>query len=577
MMAAKTTSPAGNTSASPAYDMNELQTAWTSDMIVAAFRTVATMFESDVPSINALNVFPVPDGDTGTNMSLTLRAAIAEVDRAVEKPGQAGDVLRLLTRGALMGARGNSGVILYQIIAGFAAGADGAEFLDGPTLARCFGWSSELAYRGVNNPVEGTMLTVMREVADSCRAAGQAGDSLASVLTTARQASEVALAETPNQLAILRQAGVVDAGGQGVVTILRILERFSRGEIDQSTPASAMAASGFAASMHFLDQADVIHGLDEFGYCINFMVTGQRLQEGGIRGALDEIGTSMVMVGDDTALKIHIHSEHPGVILEEALRFGELHDIRIDNMKAQTQRLMAERDSRVTAYQFEQPSGMTVEIGLVAVASGEGIIDAFRGMGAHAVVPGGPTMNPSIEQLREAVEGTPHQTVFILPNDSNIIATARHVESLTDKTVRVVPTTSIPQGIVALATFNFNADMEQNLAAMTEAIQDVRSLAITRASRDAEIDGIRFREDEFMGLLDGTPRATGADPAQLVLDLVSEAGAEDYELATVFIGEPADDDLAERVEEAVNERFPDLEVEITPGGQPHYDLLISLE
>jgi uncharacterized protein len=559
------------------FDPEALASAWTGKVTVAAFGAVLRYFEPEVGTINALNVFPVPDGDTGTNMYLTLQAANAEVEHAVVVPDRADEVLKIFTRGALMGARGNSGVILYQIIAGLAAGVEGRSHLDGPTLARSFKWSSEMAYRGVNNPVEGTMLTVMRAVADACQPAGERDATLAEVLSIARQAAEDALARTPDQLAILRQAGVVDAGGQGIVVILKVLERFGHSELDQLDAGASAAAPSLAASMHFLDQADVVHGLDDFGYCINFMVTGERLEQRGFRETMDAIGTSMVVVGNDDALKIHIHSEHPGIILEEALRFGELHDIRIDNMKAQTERLMAERQARADSYQFAQPDSMPVNVGLVAVASGDGIIDAFRGMGAHAVVAGGPSMNPSIDQLREAVESVPQTEVFILPNDSNILTTARHVEQLTEKTVRIVPTTSIPQGIVALASFNFDADMEANLEAMTEAIRDVRSLAVTRATRDVEIDGIQFRADEFMGLVDGKPRSAGPDPVRVTLELFETAGAGGFELATVFVGEPAADDLAANLEEASLEQFPDLELEITPGGQPHYDLLISLE
>jgi uncharacterized protein len=564
--------------------------AWSTNATVAAFRATVAAFERDVPPINALNVFPVPDGDTGTNMFLTLKAICDEVDsRAGDLPKRVDDLFKIISRGALMGARGNSGVILYQIIAGLGAGTEGAERLDGSTLARGFDFASDMAYLAVNNPVEGTMLSVIRASAGACHRFIDQEAPIVDVLETARQAAEEALEKTPDQLPILKQAGVVDAGGQGLVSLISGLERFARGELEESGDLSGVHRIGTSATeMHFLDQADVVHGLDEFGYCINFSVTGDNLLERGLRDVINAIGTSTVIVGDSTMMKIHTHSEHPGTVLETALSFGDLHDIRIDNMKSQTQRLLAERhahsrdDGRDAYFDPDPfvpdiPTEIVTEIAVVAVGTGDGIIAALKGMGAQAVVSGGTSMNPSTSEIRKVIESLDEDRVILLPNNSNIVAAARHAANLVEKSVEVVPTTSIQQGIAALAAFNFAATLEENAATMTEAIDHVRSLAVARASRDVQIDDLEFRAGEFMGMLDGKPRITGPDVCRLTLDLLETADAGAYELATVFVGRDADKDLIERLEDAIAGKFPDLELEITSGGQPHYDLLISLE
>lgn len=556
---------------------NPGEQCWDALTAAQAFRAVVRSFESHVPSVNALNVFPVPDGDTGTNMHLTLQAAVGELDALPGgMPDRIDDLLRAITRGALMGARGNSGVILYQIIAGLNSGAEGADLLTSETLIKGLEAASELAYKAVTNPVEGTMLTVIRAISDAC-SSNPAG-TLADALGIAREAADEAVRATPQQLPVLRQAGVVDAGGQGLLIIFTALERFSRGELDQREMSLVNdPPASFASEMHFLDQAEVIHGLDEFGYCINFAVAGENLESAGLRQALDALGQSTVIVGDDTLVKVHTHSERPGTILEAALTFGELHNVRIDNMKSQTERLLNERHSVVEPYQHEGASGVEVAIGIVAVASGEGIAGALRGMGANAIVAGGTSMNPSTGEIREAIESLDKAEVIVLPNDPNIIAAAQQAAELSERTVKVVPTRSIQQCVAALAAFNFDATLDENTAAMNEATSSVRSLALTRAHRDAVIDDMTFREGEFMGVLDGTPCVTGPGAGDTLMELFGKADAGSFELATIFIGEPADEELVEEIESLISSSYQELELEIMPGGQPHYDLLIALE
>lgn len=546
---------------------------WSGEMLVSALETVIALFAPQVPAINALNVFPVPDGDTGTNMYHTLQAAIGGA-RSVDATDdlQVGQVLAGAAHGALMGARGNSGVIMYQILAGLAERAQNAAELDGPTLAKGLRRATELAYRAVLGPVEGTMLTVIRSAADGAEQAVHSDADLAPVLDRAHVAAEEALRRTPEMLDILRQAGVVDAGGSGLVILLDGLRRFSVGEMLE-VPVGEVVESPVAASMSFLDQIELIHGGEEFGYCTNFLVTGHDIPLETFRAEMSALGTSAVVVGEASTVKVHLHSENPGTVLEAALGYGELHQVRIDNMSAQTRWLLDERAAPGTAARPRVGTG----IGIVTVANGSGLIAALRGLGASEVVPGGPTLNPSIEDLLQAVEAVPESRVILLPNNGNIIPAARQVGRLTGKVVSVVPSRTIPQGISALSAFNFDADLERNAEEMTEALGWVRSLAVSRASRNASIDGVTVRSGEFIGLLDGDLRAAGDDPVHVVLDLLAQSDPEQAELVTIFIGEPAGPDLGERVTAAVNEAYPDLAVEVSVGGQPHYDLIISVE
>jgi uncharacterized protein len=571
----------GNSRSQRDSDVNSLETYWDAGDSARALRAVVHAFETNVASINALNVFPVPDGDTGTNMHLTLKAAISELDHLSDgQPERFDEMMETVSRGALMGARGNSGVILYQIISGMNQGARGSDVLDSQTLVKGLSCAAELAYKAVTNPVEGTMLTVMREIASACEK--HPGDTILETLTVARKAADLAVKATPEQLPVLRQAGVVDAGGQGLLTIFTTMEQYATGDLDTAgVSLVSEPPSSFASDMHFLDQEEMIHGMEAFGYCINFAVAGENLESSGLRAALDALGQSTVIVGDDSICKVHTHSEKPGLILDAALMFGDLHNVRIDNMRSQTEQLLSERHSTSAAVSSTTDMApapeFEYEIGIVAVAAGAGIADALTGLGVNTIVSGGATMNPSTGEIREAIESLGRPSVIVLPNDSNIIASARQAAELSELQVRVVPTTSIQQCIGSLSAFNFDADLDDNAKAMEEAAGAVRALALTRAQRDAVINGLEFRSGEFMGVLDGNPRISGKEAAETLRDLLYEASASDYELATVFLGEPADDHLVDTVSKLFAGEFPDLEVEITPGGQPHYDLLIALE
>ncbi len=557
----------------PGVELARRRPRWTSQDVLDALAFTSAHFEPFVPEINALNVFPVPDGDTGTNMFLTLKASSDATRRgASPSSGTVSDVFRAAAHGALMGARGNSGVILYQIFEGLAQSAPDTDSIDGSDLARGLGRSAELAYQAVINPVEGTMLTVIREAAEAVQKAIDSDADMCNVLVTATDGARRALARTPDMLPILRQAGVVDAGGKGLVVILDGLLRFAHGE--DPLASVPRLSTDVASSMNFLDQVELVHGVDEFGYCTNFLLTGDELDVTRFRDAMNELGSSAVVVGTERALKVHVHSEHPGTLLETALTFGDLEDVHIDNMAVQTRRLLAERSTRASQ---STTSVQPVAIAVVAVASGNGLTEALTGMGANQVIDGGATTNPSTEEILRAVERAPSDAVIILPNDSNVISAARQVANLTDKTVRVVPSRSVPQGISALSAFNPALGVDENTKAMTSALEIVDTVTVTRASRDAQIDGVTARQGEYIGLLEGRMVSAGESMSDVALAALAKSGAANAELLTLFTGATADPTAVDGLLLAINNAFPDLTVEVVAGDQPHHDVIMAVE
>lgn len=534
-----------------------------------AFDAAAVLLERHAEAINALNVFPVPDGDTGKNMLLTMRAAL---DATRDEPLlSAGQFAARLARGALMGSRGNSGVILSQILRGFARGLGDATTIDGSLLAAAAREAATTAYRAVQQPVEGTMLTVIREAAEGAERVATVGGDVRAILDAALQAARVALARTPELLPRLREAGVVDAGGQGIVTLLDGAARFLRGE-PLPDRVTGIAAPG-AAMADFL----AAHEEDEVGYCTNLLLLarpGARFDYPTIRGRLLALGESGVVTGDEEVVKVHIHTEHPGVVLEEALRWGEVTEIRIDNMAAQVRDVSARRPATPTP-----PEAATALAGpqIVAVASGDGLIETLRGLGAAAIVTGGQTMNPSTAELLRAVEALSGDEVIILPNNENVILTAEQVAPLTAKRIAVVPSRSVPQGIAALAAVNFDVGFAANVAAMTAALANVRTGELTTAVRAVTLDGVAVRAGETIGLLDGALCCAGAEATAVLFDLLDRMGAAAAELITLYRGAGVDEAAGQRVVELVQSRYPDATVELVNGGQPHYAYLVSVE
>lgn len=573
--ASSNSQPAGSSSEAPSSPPTD---RWDGQTLLAAMRLAARDLHGERATINALNVFPVPDGDTGTNMDLTLAAALEEAASLADQPGaMASEVAAKLARGALLGARGNSGVILSQIFRGLAQGMVRKTVIEPRDIARSFAAASEMAYSAVLKPVEGTMLTVIRGASDgAAAAAGTAGATIPDVIAAALASAGTALARTPDLLAILREAGVVDAGGQGVVVLIAGLDRYARGVSDPAPPIPIPPVA--LADVAFDENVIDVHGFDDVGYCTNFLVIGTGIDVAAARGHLATMGDSAVIVGDDTALKVHIHAGNPGLVLDYALSLGALTGIRIDNMGEQTRALRAARPESAPApapaNRSATPFGRQAVLG---VASGAGLADALRSMGATAVIDGGATMNPSTEEILAAVEASDAAEVILLPNHPNVIMAANQVRDLTERSLRIVPTRSVPQGIAALSAFNADADLATNVAAMGVAMAHVHTVQMSTAARDATIDGVAVRAGQAILLIDGDLVAADDDDRALLGRTLAEERFAGTELVTIYTGLDATDDEIAGLTGFVAGILPAADVEIHAGGQELYHFIISLE
>ena len=548
--------------------------------------------------INALNVFPVPDGDTGTNMSLTMRAATKEI---VESPDTSAAVIaEKLARGALMGARGNSGVILSQILRGISQGLQGKNTFTARDFAAALAEAQKLAYRAVIKPVEGTILTVIRESAEAAQQSAARGSDIAVLLGDTVAAARAAVAKTPELLPTLKQAGVVDAGGQGLTTIFEGMWRYARGESVQ------MSAAEQSEELEETHKGNV-QIEEEFGYEVVFLLHGEHLDVEQIRETITRMGgVSTVVAGDSKLLKVHTHTEAPGKILDYGVSLGSLQDINIENLQEQSLRYAAESarergmvagangtsaaasagstaSSGATGTAVAEPPAPRVEaprlteIGTVVVAAGEGWVKVFESLNVSRIVPGGQTMNPSTQDLLDAVEACPSQQVIVLPNNGNVVMSARQVQQLTAKQVHVVPTDTMPQGIAAMLAFNYEADFTTNCQAMDAAYAQVQTAEITRAVRSVQLDGISVTEGDVIGLVNGRLVTAGTDLEAVVRDTLARMQVEGYEIVTVYYGADVTRAEAEAMAQRIKEQYPQQEIEIVEGGQPFYAYIISAE
>lgn len=556
---------------------------WTGTQLLEALTFASRLLSHHRDRVNSLNVFPIPDGDTGTNMALTMNGSldIAVKANATDTIGHLAD---RFAYGALMGARGNSGVILSQIWRGFANGLEGVKDMTGTDLSRALDAARVKAYQAVMRPVEGTMLTVIRVAAEQAVAATTPQSTVTQVLAAALEGAREALEDTPNQLDILRQAEVVDAGGQGVVYLLDGMYRYALGN---TTIDEESSSDQIGAEMNFLDDVAELHGEEAFGYCTNFMVFGEGIDFEAVRSRLDTMGQSMVAVGDDTIVKVHIHAENPGEVLAYALTLGHLDQIKIDNMTLQTEELKSQRsdsgqsdqesDGRPDWAGSAMPTEVQGDTGIIAVAAGKGLADALISMGANLIVQGGQTMNPSTEDLLSAVEAIPAPNVIILPNNKNIIMAANQVIDLTEKNVRVVPSKSLPHGLTALTAYSFDSNLDKNVEEMTEALDEVSCIEITTAVRDVELNGVDVKEGQLIGLVDGELVSAGDDLKDILHRTMAALQEIDPELLTVFTGEDATEESTEVLRSTAEELFPDAETEVIEGNQPHYQFVIAVE
>ncbi|MDD4230616.1 MAG: DAK2 domain-containing protein [Dehalococcoidales bacterium] len=532
------------------------------------FSVATEWLEKSVAEVNALNVFPVPDGDTGTNMLLTMHSSLEEAREAATST--VADVTKKMSRGALMGARGNSGVILSQIIAGLARGLEGAETCDGVCLAKGFEQASIAAYKGISNPVEGTIITVIKDVAKAAKARSLNGDSdIVSIMEEAVTAAGDSVANTPALLKVLREAGVVDAGGQGLYIILDGALRYLKGEADaMQFRKPQIIPSKIPLVPHSITSPESICD-DEipFGYCTNLLLKGQTLDVDKITAKLNKRGESLVVVGDDKTIRVHIHTLDPGWVISYLTTLGTLDNVHIQNMDEQ-------HEDFIEMQKEKSPSG---GVSMVAVVAGDGFAEVFSSLGVSHIVPGGQTMNPSTKDIFQAVEKCAADNIIILPNNKNIILSAEQVQKLTKKSIRVVPTKTMPQGIASLLAFDYDADFETNHHLMSEAIGTVKTIEVTQAVRSTKVNGLDIQKKQFISILDGNIVSVDNDPQVSLGQALEQTDVSEAEVVTIYYGENESEAGAESLSASISAKYPHLQFEIIRGGQRYYNYIISLE
>jgi len=532
--------------------------------------------ERHYESVNQLNVFPVPDGDTGTNMLLTMRAAYREIANLETR--DAGVVADKLAYGAVMGSRGNSGTILSQLLRGFAQAVGDKRTIGAVVMALGFREAVKMAYKAVQSPVEGTILTVAREAAEEVEIAVKETNDLTAILARAVTRANAAVARTPDMLPLLKKAGVVDSGGKGLALILEGMLRHARGEV---LNASTMEQTEPMALREVLQSSDS----RGYGYDVQYILRGKNLDLDAVRAAVGSMGDSMVVVGDSSLIKVHIHVHDPGIPISYGANLGVISDVVVENMQEQSQDYIAMRagKSEPEAAPDEQPVTVNEgDIAVVAVVPGDGLRRVFRDLGAAYIVSGGQTMNPSTEELFNAVQSLNTDKVIILPNNKNVILSAEQAADLIRAenptcTVTVIPTRTVPQGIAAILALSPTGDFASVVEAMQEARQNVVTGEVTTATRSVELDGVNVEAGQVIGLIDGKLAVSGSDLSGLVHDLLDKMGIRDRELVTLYYGENITKEQADDLGETLRQAYPDQEFDVIWGGQPHYQYLVSAE
>jgi DAK2 domain fusion protein YloV len=515
-------------------------------------------------AINALNVYPVPDGDTGINMVLTMQSAWDEIRDSPER--SVGKVAHRMAHGAMYGARGNSGVILSQIWRGFARGLDEKEAYRAQDLAEAFQEAVTTAYTAVVEPVEGTILTVARAVADTAAKAVGETDNLINLWERLVFAAHEAVVLTPSLLPVLAEAGVVDAGGQGLYVILEGMLRHMRGE-----PIAEDAELSEAVDLAGTDVAPSEIG---YGYDVQFLIVGQGLDLNTTRQKITAMGECPLVVGDQAMIKVHVHVPDPGVPISYGASLGSLRDVVVEDMQAQYQDFIVEQEApTATSPQSAPAQG----VGVVAVVMGDGLTSVFKSLGASVIVRGGQTMNPSTQDLLDAIESLPNEQVIVLPNNSNVVMAAEQARDLSNKPVAVIPTKFVPEGVAALLGLDPRTDLETNVSAMTSAVNGVQTGEVTTATRSATIDGVEVAAGEIIGLHAGTLKVTGSEVEAAVRDLLKMMDTSQGELITLYWGDTVSKEDAQTLAERVQQDWPEQEIEVVAGGQPYYHYILSVE
>ena len=531
------------------------------------FVSGANNLQNSKDLVDKLNVFPVPDGDTGTNMSLTISYAMKELEKVGED--DITKIAKALSKGSLMGARGNSGVILSQIIRGIGKSVEGKDKLSTTDLAKALKGGSDTAYKAVIKPVEGTILTVIRETAEYAVKLAKRENDIEKFLGKVVREANVSLENTPNLLKNLKDAGVVDSGGKGLTLIL---EGFYLAIVGKSVvPATAEKSELKNVSLSSSDNTSTED--IKFGYCTEFILESDKIDDAGIRDIMLGYGDSLAVVGDEGVIKVHVHTNEPGNVLQEALKYGQLLTIKIENMRMQHENIL---EGVAENAEYEEPVEEK-EFAFISTSMGDGLASIFKDFGVDHVIEGGQTMNPSTEDFMKAIDKIHAKNIFILPNNSNIIMAANQAKELSDKNIIVIPTKNIPQAVSALVGFNPEATAEENEANMVEALSYVKSGQVTFAVRDTVMNGIEIREGNIIGIAEKELIAAGDEVDEVTKELVEKLVDEDSAIITLFYGEDVTEEQAEELRGELEEKFEDIDVELYYGGQPLYYYLISVE
>ncbi|MDO3393610.1 MULTISPECIES: DAK2 domain-containing protein [Ligilactobacillus] len=534
--------------------------------------------------INSLNVFPVPDGDTGTNMSLSFASGAKYVSESTSS--SVGELSQALAKGLLMGARGNSGVILSQVFRGFSKNAAAKTELTPADLADALVAGVQTAYKAVMKPQEGTILTVARKAAEAATKTAKTSDDCVEVMEAAYEAAEAALKTTPDLLPVLKEVGVVDSGGQGLTFVYQgFFDALSGNVRDEQEyhPTPADMDDMVSAEHHKSVQSQLNTEDIQYGYCTEIMVklgagrlVDEKFDYDTFRGYLSEIGNSLLVIADDEVVKVHVHTEQPGKVLSYGQKFGSLIKVKVDNMRLQHETIL-EQDKEAEEEQQAEINQIAGDYGIIAVASGDGLAQLFHSVGVTQIIQGGQTMNPSTKDIVDAINATGKDKVIVLPNNKNIFLAAEQAADVADANVKVVHTRSITQGLSAMINFNKEVDIDENVAAMEEALDDVISGQVTVAVRDTTIDGQEIKKDNYMGIVDGSIKVTDPDRKKATLEMVKAMLDDDSEVITIIYGADADQTEAQAIADEIQSWDEDYEIEIHEGDQPVYPYLISVE
>ena len=554
--------------------MSNITTSLFQEMVQAA----STRLNKQAEYVNSLNVFPVPDGDTGTNMGMTIENGAKEV--ADKSASTVGEVAAIFAKGLLMGARGNSGVITSQLFRGFSQSVKGKDELDGQALALAFQSGVEVAYKAVMKPVEGTILTVSRGAAIGAKKKAEATNDAVEVMKAALEGAKAALAKTPDMLPVLKEVGVVDSGGQGLVFIYEgflsaLTGEYIASEDFQATPATM---TEMINAEHHKSVAGHVATEDiTFGYCTEIMVA---LKQGPtyvkdfdydeFRNYLNELGDSLLVVNDDEIVKVHVHTEDPGLVMQEGLKYGSLVKVKVDNMRNQHEAQL-EKEEKASKQAEEK------EYAIIAVVAGDGLAEIFKAQGVDYIISGGQTMNPSTEDFIKAVDQVNARNIIFLPNNKNIFMAAQSAAEVLEQPTTVIETRTLPQGLTSLLAFDSGKTIEENHERMTAALSDVVSGSITTAVRDTTIDGLEIHENDNLGMVDGKILVSNPDMLTTLKATFAKMLDEDSEIVSIYIGEDGDEELANGLAQDLMEEYEDLEVEIHQGNQPVYPYIFSVE